>query len=42
MKREERADFIRKELGRMYNNHKPHLDFSNPFTLIIAVLLSDQ
>ena len=42
MKRQERADFIRKELGKMYKNPKPPLDFSNPFTLLIAVLLSAQ
>jgi endonuclease-3 len=42
MKKQERANFIKKELGRMYKNPKPPLDFSNPFTLLIAVLLSAQ
>ena len=42
MKKQERADLIREELGRMYKNPKPPLDFSNPFTLLIAVLLSAQ
>tara|TARA_B100001093_G_scaffold135398_1_gene127900 strand:- start:27 stop:680 length:654 start_codon:yes stop_codon:yes gene_type:complete len=42
MNRKERALFIRKELKKLYNNPKPPLNFSNPFTLLIAVLLSAQ
>ena len=42
MNRKERALFIRKELKKLYKNPKPPLNFSNPFTLLIAVLLSAQ
>ena len=42
MTKKERADFIRKELAKRYKNPKPPLNFSNPFTLLIAVLLSAQ
>tara|TARA_Y100000816_G_C26046752_1_gene548562 strand:+ start:669 stop:1322 length:654 start_codon:yes stop_codon:yes gene_type:complete len=42
MKKIERADFVRKRLAKMYPNPKPPLNFSNPFTLLIAVLLSAQ
>ena len=42
MNKKEKALFIRKELGKLYKNPKPPLNFSNPFTLLIAVLLSAQ
>ena len=42
MKKIERADFVRKRLAKMYPNPKPPLNFTNPFTLLIAVLLSAQ
>ena len=42
MNRKERALFVRKELKKLYKNPKPPLNFSNPFTLLIAVLLSAQ
>ena len=42
MNKQERALFIRKELASRYRNPKPPLNFSNPFTLLIAVLLSAQ
>ena len=42
MNKQERADFIRKKLKKLYPKPKPPLDFSNPFTLLIAVLLSAQ
>ena len=42
MNRNERALLIRKELKKLYKNPKPPLNFSNPFTLLIAVLLSAQ
>ena len=42
MNKKERAILIEKELGKLYKNPKPPLDFSNPFTLLIAVLLSAQ
>ena len=42
MNKKEKALFIRKELKKLYKNPKPPLDFSNPFTLLIAVLLSAQ
>ena len=42
MNRKERALFIRKELKKLYKNPKPPLNFSNSFTLLIAVLLSAQ
>ena len=42
MTKKERADFIRKELAKRYKNPDPPLNFSNPFTLLIAVLLSAQ
>ena len=42
MKKIERADFVRKRLTKMYPKPKPPLNFTNPFTLLIAVLLSAQ
>ena len=42
MYKKERAHFIKKELEKLYKNPKPPLNFSNPFTLLIAVLLSAQ
>ena len=42
MNKKERATFIKKELEKLYKNPKPPLKFSNPFTLLIAVLLSAQ
>ena len=42
MNKKEKALFINKELKKLYKNPKPPLDFSNPFTLLIAVLLSAQ
>ena len=42
MEKKERALVIKKELERLYRNPKPPLNFSNPFTLLIAVLLSAQ
>ena len=42
MNRQERANFVRKKLKELYPNPKPPLNFSNPFTLLIAVLLSAQ
>ena len=42
MNKQERADFVRKKLKKLYPKPKPPLDFSNPFTLLIAVLLSAQ
>ena len=42
MKKIERADFVRKRLAKMYPKPKPPLNFTNPFTLLIAVLLSAQ
>ena len=42
MKKIERADFVRKRLAKMYPTPNPPLNFSNPFTLLIAVLLSAQ
>ena len=42
MNKQERALYIQKELAKLYENPKPPLNFSNPFTLLIAVLLSAQ
>ena len=42
MKKLERAEFVRKKLKKLYPKPKPPLNFSNPFTLLIAVLLSAQ
>jgi endonuclease-3 len=42
MNKRDRAIIIGKELARLYKNPQPPLDFSNPFTLLIAVLLSAQ
>ena len=42
MNKKERADFVRKKLKKLYPKPKPPLNFSNPFTLLIAVLLSAQ
>ena len=42
MNKKEKALFIKEELGKLYKNPKPPLNFSNPFTLLIAVLLSAQ
>ena len=42
MNKQERALYIKKELAKLYKNPKPPLNFSNPFTLLIAVLLSAQ
>ena len=42
MNKQERADFVRKKLKKLYPKPKPPLNFSNPFTLLIAVLLSAQ
>ena len=42
MTKQEKANFIRKKLAKLYPNPKPPLNFSNPFTLLIAVLLSAQ
>jgi endonuclease-3 len=42
MNKKDRAIFIKRELSKLYENPKPPLNFSNPFTLLIAVLLSAQ
>ena len=42
MNKQERALYVKKELEKLYKNPKPPLNFSNPFTLLIAVLLSAQ
>ena len=42
MNKKDRAIFIKGELSKLYENPKPPLNFSNPFTLLIAVLLSAQ
>ena len=42
MNKQERALYVQKELAKLYENPKPPLNFSNPFTLLIAVLLSAQ
>ena len=42
MNKQERADFVRKKLKKLYPKPKPPLNFNNPFTLLIAVLLSAQ
>ena len=42
MNKLERAEFVRKKLKKLYPKPKPPLNFSNPFTLLIAVLLSAQ
>ena len=42
MNKQERADIVRKKLKKLYPKPKPPLNFSNPFTLLIAVLLSAQ
>ena len=42
MNKQERAEFVRKKLKKLYPKPKPPLNFSNPFTLLIAVLLSAQ
>lgn len=42
MKRAERAQLILRRLGELYPNPDVPLDHSNPFTLLIAVLLSAQ
>ncbi len=42
MNRKERAKIISRELKKLYKNPSPPLNFSNPFTLLIAVLLSAQ
>ena len=42
MTKQEKANFIRKKLAKLYPNPTPPLNFSNPFTLLIAVLLSAQ
>ncbi len=38
----ERARYVQRTLNRMYPNPKPPLNFSNSYTLLIAVLLSAQ
>ncbi|MEM1081822.1 MAG: endonuclease III, partial [Pseudomonadota bacterium] len=42
MLKQERADYILKTLQAMYPNPKPPLDHEDPYTLLIAVLLSAQ
>ena len=42
MNKKDRAIIIEKILCSLYKGPKPPLDFSNPFTLLIAVLLSAQ
>ena len=42
MNKQERALYVQKELAKLSENPKPPLNFSNPFTLLIAVLLSAQ
>ncbi len=42
MKRAERAALVLKRLGRLYPNPPIPLDHTDPFTLLIAVLLSAQ
>ena len=42
MKKTERAELILKRLGELYPNPPIPLDHSNPFTLLVAVLLSAQ
>jgi endonuclease-3 len=40
--KQKRATYILKKLGELYPNPKPPLDHDDPFTLLIAVLLSAQ
>lgn len=42
MLKQERADFILKRLGELYPTTEPPLDHKDPYTLLIAVLLSAQ
>lgn len=42
MTRQERADYIRKRLGELYPNPPIPLDHKDPYTLLVAVLLSAQ
>ena len=35
-------DFIYNELGKMFKDAKCELNFDNPYTLIVAVILSAQ
>ncbi len=42
MKRQEKADRIREQLAKLYPDPPIPLDHSDPFTLLIAVLLSAQ
>ncbi len=42
MNKNERAKIIKTELGKLYKDPKPPLNFENPYTLLIAVLLSAQ
>ena len=42
MKKAERAEYILKKLSRLYPNPPIPLDHSDPYTLLIAVLLSAQ
>ncbi len=42
MTKQERADFIRGRLGQLYPSPPVPLDHADPFTLLVAVLLSAQ
>lgn len=42
MKRQERADYVAKKLAQLYPETPIPLDHSDPFTLLVAVLLSAQ
>ena len=40
MIKQERADYIRKRLNKLYPNPPPPLNYKDPFTLLVAVVLS--
>lgn len=42
MTKQERADFVRKKLGKLYPKTPIPLDHKDPYTLLVAVLLSAQ
>ena len=42
MTRAERAEFVHRRLARLYPDTPPPLDHKDPFTLLVAVLLSAQ
>jgi endonuclease-3 len=42
MNRQQRADYVRERLGQLYPDPPIPLDHRDPYTLLIAVLLSAQ